>query len=89
MHKFNQAAGEIYDNSGRAEPGLLGPSYLWVGSPRFPGSGFLLTPPNRSGLPPPPAPGMFFSSPALLPKGRPLGDATAPPPTRGAQEGAM
>lgn len=38
---------------------------------------------------PTPAPGMFFFSLALFPKGRPLGDATAPPPTRGAQEGAL
>lgn len=47
------------------EPGLLGPSYLWVGIPRFPGSGFPLTSPNRSGLPPLSRPKnvLLFSSP--------------------------
>lgn len=72
---------------GRAEPGPLGPSRRrWLGSARFPGSGFPLTPPGCRGLPPPhphPAPGMFLSTPALLPRGRPLGAATAPPPLPG------
>lgn len=40
------------------------------------------------GSPPTPAPGMFFT-PARLPKGRPLGDATAPPPSLGARERAI
>lgn len=39
---------------GRAEPGPPGPSRRrCLGSPRFPGSGFPLTPPGHSGLPPP------------------------------------
>lgn len=39
---------------GRAEPGPLGPSrWGWLGSARFPGSGFPLTPPGCRGLPPP------------------------------------
>lgn len=38
---------------GRAEPGPLGPSRRrCLGSARFPGSGFPLTPPGHSGLPP-------------------------------------
>lgn len=56
---------------------------MWLGSPRFPGSGFPLTPPSRSGLPPPPRPRNVLLHSGPPHKGRPLGDATAPPPTRG------
>lgn len=79
---------------GEAEPGPLGPSRRrWLGSSCFPGSGILQTPLGRSGLPPnptstpTPAPGMFRSTPALLPKGRPPGAATAPPPLPGSPGG--
>lgn len=79
---------------GRSEPGPLGPSRRrWLGSARFPGSGFPLTPPGRSGLPappsppPPPAPGMFLSAPGRLPNDRPLGAATAPPSFPGSPGG--
>lgn len=59
---------------GRSEPGPLGPSRRrWLGSARFPGSGFPLTPPGRSGLPAPPSP-----PPPPRPRNVPL--RSSPPP---------
>lgn len=76
---------------GRAEPGSLGPSRRrWLGSARFPGSGFPLTPLSRSGLPPPtpPLPGMFLSTPAPLLRAGPWGLPQPRLPFLGAREGA-
>lgn len=80
---------------GRSEPGPLGSSRRrWLGSARFPGSGFPLTPPGRSGLPappsPPPPPPQECSSPLqpASPMAGPWGLPQPRLPFRGAQEGA-
>ena len=78
---------------GRAEPGPLGPSRRrWLGNARFPGSGFPLTPPGRSGLPAPPSPPppQECSSPLqpASPRAGPWGLPQPRLPFRGAREGA-